>query len=126
CGVAALRDLARPARHEVDKHVLAKTFRRRVERAAAVEPCHQRNELRESARSLQHERVDRDAVLRAADDLAERFLDRAPRRRVGELDLAVLEMGSRLTVRDDNDLAIAAMLTIEDPTGKHQAVLEVG
>src|SRR5438094_611265 len=78
-----------------------------VERPAPVEPGDQRHELRERAGPLQHERVDRDALARAALDLAQRFLDRPARGRVVELDLAMLEMGGWLPVRDDHDLAIA-------------------
>ena len=34
-------------------------------------------------------------------------------------------MGGRLAVGDDDDLAVAAVLPVEDPAGQHQAVLEV-
>ena len=75
--------------------------------------------------SLEHERVDRDALLRAALHLAEGLGDRATRRRVVELDLAVLEVGRRLAVRDDHDLPVRRRVPLQDPPGEEQAVLEV-
>src|SRR6476646_6642136 len=111
---------AGPVRHEVDEDVLAEVLRRRVERPAPVEPGHQGHELRQRPRPLEHEGVDRDPLARAALDLAEGLLDRPPRRRVAELDLAVLAVGGGLAVRDHDDLAIAAVLPAEDPPRQHQ------
>src|SRR5919198_2436250 len=71
-----LRNLSGPSRHEVDEDVLAQPLRRRIEGASAVEPGHERNELGQRPGSLEHERVDRDPLLRAALDLAEGLLDR--------------------------------------------------
>ena len=99
---------------------------RRVERPAAVEPGHVRHELGEGPRPLEHERVDRDPLLRAALDLAEGLADRPAGRRVVELDLAVLEVGGRLAVGDDHDLLVGRGLAGEDPARQQQAVLEVG
>ena len=96
-----------------------------VERAAAVEPGHVGDELGQRPRPLEHERVDRDPLLRAALHLAEGLLDRPPGRRVVELDLAVLEVGGRLAVGDDHDLLVDRRVALEDPPGQEQAVLEV-
>ena len=68
------------------------------------------DELGQRPRALQHEGVDRDPVARAALDLAQRLLDRATGRRVAELDLAVLEMGGRLAVGDNDDLLVGGGL----------------
>ena len=84
-----------------------------------------RDELGQGPRPLEHERVDRDALLRAALHLAEGLGDRAAGRRVAELDLAVLEMGGRLAVGDDDDLLVRRRLAGQDPARQQQAVLEV-
>ena len=84
-----------------------------------------RHELGERTRPLEHERVDRDALARTALDLAQRLLDRPARRRVAELDLAVLEVSGRLTVRDDDDLLVRCRLAGEDPPREQQPVLQV-
>ena len=93
---------------------------RGVERPAPVHPGHERHEVGKGARPLEHERVDRDALLRAALHLAEGLLDRAPRRRVVELDLAVLEMGGRLAVGDDHDLLVDRRVALEDAAGEQR------
>ena len=64
-------------------------------------------------------------LLRAALHLAQRLADRPARRRVVELDLAVLEMGGRLAVGDDDDLLVGGRVTSKDPAGEEQAVLQV-
>src|SRR3954471_19926611 len=120
-----LRHPLRTATDEVDEHVLTEVLGRRVERPTAVQPRHMGDELCERSRPLQHERVDRDALLGAPLDLAERLLDRPPRRRVVELDLAVLEVSRRLSVGDDDDLLVHRWCPLEDPAREEQAVLEV-
>ena len=111
----------RPPADEVDQDVLAEPLGRRVEGAAAVHAGHQRHEVGQGARPLEHERVDGDALLRAALHLAEGLLDRAPRRRVVELDLAVLEVGGRLAVGDDDDLLVDRRVALEDVAGQGTA-----
>src|SRR4051812_41172235 len=120
-----LRHPLRAAADKVDEHVLTEVLGGRVERPTAVQPGHVGDELREGSRPLQHERVDRDALLRAPLDLAEGLLDRPSRRRVVELDLAILEVRGRLAIRDDDDLLVDRRRPLEDPAREEQAVLEI-
>ena len=83
------------------------------------------HELGQRPRSFEHERVDRDPGLRAALNLAQGLLDRPPRGRIVELHLAVLEVGGRLAVGDDHDLAVGGPAAGQDPAGQEEPVLEV-
>ena len=113
-------------RDEVDQDVLAEALRRRVERPAAIQLRVMRATNSASAR-------DRSSmnVLIVIPSFVQRCtsrrvsLDRPPRRRVAELDLAALEVGRRLAVGDDDDLLVRRRLAGEDPAGEHQPVLEV-
>ena len=59
-------------------------------------------------------------------DLAQRLLERARRRRIAEADVAVVEVGRRLAIGDDDDLPIGALLPAQDLPRELEAVLHVG
>src|SRR5207253_3763548 len=60
----------------VDQDVLPQPIRRHEKGAAFVDPRHLVDELGQVRPSLEHERVDDDAIARAALDLTQRLLDR--------------------------------------------------
>ena len=63
--------------------------------------------------------------LRAALHLAQRHLDRARRRRVVEVRVAVFDVGGRLAVGDHDDLLLAR-LRRQQLAGERERVLHVG
>src|SRR5712691_11968561 len=95
---------------EVHEHVLAEAIGRREESAAAIDAGHLLHEGGQGVALLEHERVDRDALARAALDFLERLLQCPPRRGVGELGLAPLHVRGGLAVGDHDHLLVAALV----------------
>src|SRR5207249_12131021 len=75
----------------------------------------------------QHERIDRDALARAAHDLAERLLEGALRRRIRKARdrVALLEVGGRLSVGDQNDLLVLPARAGEKRSRRLERMLHV-
>src|SRR3954454_6559387 len=73
-------------RDVIDQDVFAEAIRRGDEDAAGVDPRQVVDELHHVRRALEHEGVNGDAVTRAADDLAQRLLERARCRWITEAD----------------------------------------
>ena len=94
--------------HVVDEDVLAETFGLDIEGAAGVDLGHLVHEVHEVMPPREHERVDRDALARAAHDLPQRLLEGALGRRVREPGdgVALLEVRGRLAVGDEDDLFV--------------------
>src|SRR5829696_1105145 len=82
----------------VDQDIFAEAIRRGDEDATRVDPHQIIYELHHVRRALEHEGIDGDAVARAADDLAQRLLERARCRRIAKTDMSVVEMGRRLAI----------------------------
>src|SRR5206468_8975046 len=59
-------------------------------------------------------------------DFLQRLLERAPRRRVGEVRLHALHVGGRLAVGDYDHLLVAALLPSQELPRELEAVVHVG
>src|SRR5262245_52074186 len=94
---------------EVDDDVFAQLVRGGEERAAVVDLGHVLDEPDQPRALLEHERVDRDVLARAALDFLQRLLDGALGRRVVEVGHAAFEMRGRLAVGHHEDLLVAAL-----------------
>src|SRR5438309_5417729 len=121
-----LRDRAALVADVVDQNVLAEAIGAREERAALVDAGQLLDELRQHPALLEHERVDGDPLARAALDLLQRFLERAPGGRVGEVGFAAFHVGGRLAVGDHDDLLVATLLPPQKPPRELEAVVHVG
>src|SRR2546422_11493446 len=95
----ALGDVAALVADVVDQDVLAEAVGAGEERAALVDAGQLLDELREHPALLEHERVDGDALARAALDFLQRLLERAPRRRGGGVRPPALPGGGRVAGR---------------------------
>src|SRR5712691_8786634 len=95
---------------EVDDDVLAQLLGGGEERTAVVDAGHVLDEAREVRAALQHERVDRDALARAALHFLQRLLKRARHRRIREVGDAVLQVGGGLAVGHHEDLLVATLV----------------
>src|SRR5207237_4696285 len=81
---AVLRDAAPLVRDVVHENVLTKMLRLDVKGAAIVDLRHLVHEVHQIVSAREHERVDGDALARAAHDLAKRLLEGLLRRRIRE------------------------------------------
>src|SRR4030095_225603 len=125
-GSTALRDVTALVTDVVDESVLAEAVGTGEERAALVDAGQLLDELREHPALLEHERVDGDALARAALDFLQRLLERAPCRRIGEVRLQAFHVGGRLAVGDHDDLLVAALLPPQELPRELEAVVHVG
>src|SRR5438094_471962 len=105
---AVLRDAAPLVRDVVHENVLTKMLRLDVKGAAIVDLRHLVHEVHQIVSAREHERVDGDALARAAHDLAKRLLEGLLRRRIREAraGIARFEMGGWLAVGDEDDLLV--------------------
>src|SRR5262249_2571685 len=110
----------------VDEDVLAEAIRASEEGSALVDAGQLIDELREHPALLEHERVDGNALARAALHFLQGLLERAPRRRVGEVGLQAFHVGGRLAVSDHDDLSVAALLPPQELPRELEAVMHVG
>src|SRR5437660_5077172 len=121
-----LRDRAALVADVVDQDVLAQAIGAGEERAALVDAGQLLDELRQHPALLEHERVDRDPLARAALDFLQRLLERAPRRGIGKVGFEALHVGGRLAFGDHDDLLVAALLPPQELAGELEAVMHVG
>ena len=89
---------------------------------------HLLHEAHEHVTALEHKRVDRDLVTRAARNFSQSFLDRSVRWRVRKLGvgLARFKMRCGLAVRNHDHLAIAPLVSGQELPSQHKAMLHVG
>ena len=109
----------------VDQDVLAQPIWRGHEHPSGINAHQVIDELHHVRRTFQHERVDRDPIAGATDNFPQCLLKRPRCGWVAEANVAIVEVRRRLTIRDDDDLAVGPLLPIEYLPRELEAVLHV-